>query len=91
MKKAILKAEKGIIELELNIQTNSISYLKITGDFFIHPEEALEIFETKMLGVKLNESNIREKIAKIYGEENLITPGITIDNWVELFMKAINS
>ncbi|MFW9923050.1 MAG: lipoate protein ligase C-terminal domain-containing protein [Candidatus Thorarchaeota archaeon] len=91
MKKAILKAEKGVIELELGIQDDFISFLKVTGDFFIYPEEALEILEIKMLTTKLDDNSIREKMSQIYAEENLITPGITIENWVELFMLAINS
>ena len=91
MKKASLKAEKGLIEVELQIADNIITSAKITGDFFIHPEESIEEFEDLLNGLEIDENIIRKKIQELYDLKNISTPGISIDDWIEVLFKAIKS
>lgn len=90
MKKATLRTKKGLIEVELSIENNRMSTLKITGDFFIYPEEALEIIEQELLGITLDKEQLKNKIEGIYKQQQISTPGITIDDWVTVILKAIN-
>jgi len=90
MKKATLRTKKGLIEVELSIENNRIFTLKITGDFFIYPEEALEIIEQELLNIKIDKEQLENKIEGIYKQQQLSTPGITIDDWVTVILKAIN-
>jgi hypothetical protein len=90
MKKTTLRTQKGLIEVELNIEKNKISYLKITGDFFIYPEEALEIFEKELLNFEIDEEQLKNKVREIYDQQQISTPGITIDDWVTVILKAVN-
>jgi hypothetical protein len=90
MKKATLRTKKGLIEVELSIKNNRMSTLKITGDFFIYPEEALEIIEQELLGIAIDKEQLKNKIEGIYEQQQISTPGIIIDDWVTVILKALN-
>ena len=52
--KIISKLEKLVkIELSYSEKSNEIISIKITGDFFLHPEETIEKLEDNLVGVKL--------------------------------------
>ncbi len=91
MKRASLRTQKGIIEIELDLQYNKISSLKITGDFFVYPEEALEQFEEQLVGLPLDQEKLYHKISEIYSNEKISTPGITIDDWVQVILKTCDN
>ncbi len=90
MKSASLRAEKGVIEVELVVEKNTIIELKITGDFFIYPEEAIEDIEQTIIGCSSNEKDIKACLTQLYKQKSISTPGITIDDWVKVLMIAIN-
>jgi hypothetical protein len=89
MKKASLRTKKGLINLSLSNENDKITQVKITGDFFFHPEEALPSFEKGLVGVSLTKKALSEKITILYQEFELLTPGITVDDWVTVILKAL--
>ena len=91
MKQAIHRAEKGVIEIELDFKDQVITSVKITGDFFIHPEEAIEIIEDGLKGIKIEDKGLEERLSKINQNNSISTPGITIDDWIIVIVKAFNS
>lgn len=64
----IYKTKKLIkILLEYNDQEDSkkvINSIKITGDFFLYPEESLEYLEAQLKGTMLDKDKLKEKIDK---------------------------
>jgi lipoate---protein ligase len=64
----IFKAEKLIkISLEYEEDTNqedirTISSIRITGDFFLYPEDSLENLEKHLKGTKLEKVRLKDKI-----------------------------
>lgn len=59
----ISKSKKLIkILLTYNEANNTIGSIKITGDFFLYPEERLETLEKSLVGCKLEKNVIRKKI-----------------------------
>ena len=62
----IYKTQKLIkILLEYNDQEDSkkiINSIKITGDFFLYPEESLEYLEAQLKGTILDRDMLKEKI-----------------------------
>ena len=91
MKSASLRTKKGVIEVDIEVSDDYIQAIKITGDFFIYPEDAIEDFEQQLQGVKIDRVQLHEAFAELYSQQELSTPGITIDDWVEVVLKAINS
>ncbi len=61
------KVKEGkLVKVEVEYD-NVITKIKITGDFFLHPEDALERIEKSMLGTRKDESMeaIASKIQQI--------------------------
>ena len=49
------KAKKGLIRIEFDERDGKAENVRITGDFFIHPEEAVQELENRLEGHKLEE------------------------------------
>ncbi|MDQ3853993.1 MAG: hypothetical protein M3299_14310 [Thermoproteota archaeon] len=65
MKKAhkVYKSQKLIrIMLEYDETENTINWITIAGDFFLYPEEALEILEAGLIGTKLDRETLKQEI-----------------------------
>ncbi|MBN1331140.1 MAG: hypothetical protein JXA54_16835 [Candidatus Heimdallarchaeota archaeon] len=91
MKVANLRTQKGVIEVEFSIKEGTIDGIKITGDFFIYPEDALESLEQTLQDTLINHASLEKTITKFYDEFSLSTPGITIEDWVNVILKAYNA
>ncbi|MDQ3961998.1 MAG: hypothetical protein M3230_05895 [Thermoproteota archaeon] len=48
--------------LEYDETENTINWITIAGDFFLYPEEALEILEAALIGTRLDRETLRQKI-----------------------------
>ncbi len=60
----IYKSKKLIkISLEYT-DCKIISSIRITGDFFLYPEETLDQIESSLIGTKINRNSIKETIEK---------------------------
>ena len=67
--KSITKVPGGkLLKIFLDYD-DKINKIKITGDFFLHPEESLEKLEEYLIGLKLDKDILLEKI-NIFFEDN---------------------
>ena len=65
MKRAhnVYKSQKLIrIMLEYEEIENTINWITIAGDFFLYPEEALEILEAALIGTRLDRESLKQEI-----------------------------
>ncbi|WP_148882407.1 lipoate protein ligase C-terminal domain-containing protein [Thermococcus aciditolerans] len=49
------KAKKGLIRIEFDERDGRAEHVRITGDFFMHPEEAVHELEQKLEGHGIDE------------------------------------
>jgi len=85
MKSVDYKVEGGkLLRIDVDIENNIIQEIKINGDFFMHPEEAIILIEEKLIGIKIGE--IKNKINEIIKEENIEIIGFKPED----IEKAIN-
>jgi lipoate---protein ligase len=56
------------ISVEYNKKNDVIKKIRITGDFFAYPEEAIELMETKLRNTVLGEEQLLKKIRSIITE-----------------------
>jgi lipoate-protein ligase A len=49
------KARKGLIRIEFDEEDGIAEHVKITGDFFMHPEEAVRELEKGLEGHRIDE------------------------------------
>ncbi|MCK4637513.1 MAG: lipoate--protein ligase family protein [Methanomicrobia archaeon] len=78
------KAKGGLIKLEITIENLKIKDIKITGDFFIYPEDSVFDLEKKLRGKTEKESiKVTEKFLS-----DVKAPGIELDDFKKAFKKA---
>jgi lipoate-protein ligase A len=64
-----------------------IQALRITGDFFMHPEEAIEDLEQLLTGVSLDEAALRARVRAFFDEDVQVV-GADVDDFVTALLKA---
>jgi len=63
MGRAEYKVEGGkLVKVQVTTEGNRIRKVKITGDFFLYPEEFLEELEEALVGSRLDESSLTKLI-----------------------------
>lgn len=72
----IYKCPNGkLLRLKYNLDDDVIISIKISGDFFLHPEEKIELIENSIIGIKTSE--IKSVLEKIIKENNIQIIGFT--------------
>ena len=87
----ILKGEykvKGgkLIKCMIELQEGKIKEIKIHGDFFMYPEEAIEKLENGLKEIKFEEEEIKDAIEKALKGVELI--GVSINDFVYAIMNS---
>lgn len=77
------KAVGGLIRAEFAVEDGKYKGVSISGDFFCFPKNSVD-----RLAVKLedcNAGNVSNVITDFYQAEGLEIPGVTIDDWKQIF------
>ena len=64
------------ISIEYDEKDNVIRDIRITGDFFAYPEEAIELMETKLRNTLMERAQLLEKIQSIIAEYHIQFIGV---------------
>jgi lipoate-protein ligase A len=87
------KAEGGkLLRVRLTIgegQPCQIRDIKITGDFFMHPEEAIERLEAMLTDVPYTEEAVRAKVQAFFEQSPRVQViGAGVEDFVHVIMAA---
>jgi len=77
------KAPGGLIRAIFEFREGRFSNVSISGDFFCYPENAISRLESMIEGKPVEK--LHKILTEFYEDENVETPGITIDDWMEVF------
>jgi len=64
------------ISVEYDEKKNVIRDIRITGDFFAYPEEAIELMEKKLRNTVIEREQLQEKIQSIIAEYHIQFIGV---------------
>ena len=64
------------ISVEYNEKNSVITEIRIMGDFFAYPEEAIELMEDKLKNTVLQREDLLEKIRSIIKKHNIQFIGV---------------
>jgi hypothetical protein len=84
--KSIYKVPNGKllkISLEYNENTNYIENIKITGDFFAYPEEAIDIIEEKLKNIQIKKNTLFDIIKSIINKHEIEFIGLNTEGLTE--------
>jgi len=74
------KAKKGLIRINMDVENNIIKYIKISGDFFMFPQDAINNFEKMLININVN--NVSNTVKKFYCN-GIITPGVEPEDFIK--------
>ncbi len=74
-----------LIRLRARIEEGRIRSVKITGDFFLHPEERIEELEEALVGKKLERVTLRKTVEKALSGCEIV--GFSAEEMVNALMK----
>jgi len=72
------------IKLAYKQESQLIHSIKITGDFFVHPEEVIEQLEKELCGIKLEKKDLKNKIQLVLKNSEFF--GFEIDSLVDIIL-----
>jgi len=67
------------ISLKYDEKSNVIKGIRITGDFFAYPEEAIELIEKKLRNTVIEQEQLQQKISSIINENHIQFIGLTVE------------
>jgi len=65
-----------------------IQTIRITGDFFMHPEEAIEDLEQLLTGTSLDDAVLRARVQTFFAGDVQVV-GADVDDFVTALLKAV--
>ena len=81
-----------LVSIELSAEENVISGVKITGDFFLHPEESISDLESSLVGVKIpfDWIDTEKKLLAVITDKRLELVGVKSGNIISVMQKAVS-
>lgn len=78
-----------LVCVEVWAEGGTVSRAKITGDFFLHPEDGIDALESSLAGLSLSadEATVSSRLEKALGDSVLI--GADCHDLARIFRKAV--
>jgi lipoate---protein ligase len=78
-----------LLACTIETENNVITELKISGDFFMHPEESIGELEKAILGSKI--VDYPKKTRGFFEENNVTLFGVAVKDFIEVIRLALDS
>ena len=89
MGKATYKVKGGkMIRISLSDSHGKIGEIKITGDFFLHPEELIEELEEMLVGKPLNAQDLARYIRSLMQDRDATLLGASPEDFAKCILMA---
>jgi hypothetical protein len=85
--KGVYKAAK-LIKVSMEVDNGIIKSIRITGDFFMYPEDAIRGLENTLIGAKLDAVELEGRISKFLSEGSVEFPMMTARDIVNAILSA---
>jgi hypothetical protein len=92
MGKAEMKVPGGkLLRATSTIKDGRIEEVRITGDFFMHPEEAIDELERRLRGVQLDEVAIRRAVEAFFMSVAPTVLGAAPQDFAEVVLRSASA
>ena len=70
------------MRIKISVQKDTIETAQITGDFFLHPEDAIELLEKTVAGnpASISHIELKQKLDETITKNNLMLVGFSSDD-----------
>ncbi len=92
MQEASYKIPGGkLVKVKLSITSEKIDQVRIMGDFFLHPEETIQVIEDSLIGCKEYENSITMIIEQVLNKSSATLIGAAASDFSKTIMMAWKS
>ena len=89
MGRAEYKVKGGkLIKVNLTAENRKIKKIKITGDFFLHPEAVIEDIEQALEGCPLDEQELSNLIEDVMKSKQAVSLGVSPEDFAKCIIMA---
>jgi len=89
MGRAVYKVEGGkMIKVQLAQKDEKIEKIRITGDFFLHPEDLIEEIEKMLIGSPLEQESISNSVSAFIEKKGATLLGAAPEDFAKCIMMA---
>ena len=89
---AALKIPGGkLLRTTCIVRGQNLELVKITGDFFLHPEDNLEKLEEELSGIEAEEGAVKRAVQAFFRREKPVIIGAEPEDFVTVILKALES
>ncbi|MEM2137345.1 MAG: lipoate protein ligase C-terminal domain-containing protein [Candidatus Methanomethylicia archaeon] len=85
--KGSYKAAK-LIKVSMDVDDEIIKNIRITGDFFMYPENAIRDLENILIGAHLDSMDLERRISKFLLENSVEVPMISVTDFVNAILSS---
>jgi len=90
MGRAEFKVPGGkLLAAETSVENGCLAEVKITGDFFMHPEEAIERLEEALTGIRTTEASIDDAVTGFFGDRTILLIGASPRDFVYVLRRSL--
>lgn len=90
MGRSELKVPGGkLLRASSTVRHGRFEEIKITGDFFMHPEEAIEELEKRLKGIPADEEAVRKTVEEFFKSVAPTVLGASPQYFIEVIMRSI--
>ncbi|MCK7483846.1 MAG: hypothetical protein M0C28_47770 [Candidatus Moduliflexus flocculans] len=82
------KAPGGLVRITARLWKGLLDDVTISGDFTIHPREAVETIERSLRGTPARTGAVLAAVREIYLRDGIQSPGLAPDDWASAFSSA---
>jgi hypothetical protein len=82
------KDHEKLIRINYFLKNSTISKITISGDFFIYPEESIELIENSLLNIKMTSANITAALSDCIEKNKIELLGLSIHSIAETVINA---
>ena len=75
-----------LVEAKVKISGEKISEIRISGDFYMHPEEEIEELEKSLLGIPVEK--VSESVFKFFKKKRITLVGVEPRDFVKVILMA---
>lgn len=77
-----------MISASVELHNGCITCIQFTGDFFLHPEELIDVIESSLIGNRPDEDDLAQTIDHVLQGHNARLIGASVQDFARLIMEA---
>lgn len=85
---ALKNPGEKLVHIDVDFEKNIISFIHISGDFFIYPEEAIGDMEQALLGLPVDPNIIEQNLLTLIQKNTIEMVGISVSTIVQGIQEA---